>query len=65
MRNGADIIGAIIFGVIALAHLARYLCHFDVTLASYVVPDIVSPIAFVIFGLLSAWLLRRRPPVIL
>jgi len=60
MRNGADIIGAIIFAFIALAHLARYLCHFDVTLANFLVPDWVSPVAFVLFGLLSAWILRRR-----
>lgn len=64
MRNGADIIGAIIFAFVALAHLARFLCHFDVTLANYVVPDFVSPIAFVAFGLLAAWILRRRVIVV-
>lgn len=60
MRNGADIIGAIIFAFIALVHLARYLCPFDVTLAHFLVPEWVSPVAFVLFGLLSAWLLRQR-----
>lgn len=60
MRNGADIIGALIFAFIALAHLARYLCHFDVTIGQFIVPEWVSPAAFVVFGLLSAWLLRRR-----
>lgn len=60
MRNGADFIGALIFAFIALVHLARFLCHFDVTIANLVVPEWVSPTAFVVFGLLSAWLLRRR-----
>lgn len=60
MRNGADIIGAIIFALVALVHLARYLCHFDVTVSTYIMPDWVSPVSFVLFGLLSAWLLRRR-----
>jgi hypothetical protein len=60
MRNGADVIGAIIFALMAIIHLARFLCHFDVTLANYVVPDWVSPVSFVFFGLLAAWLLRPR-----
>lgn len=60
MRNGADIISAIIFAVVALAHLARYLCHFDVVIGHYIVPFWVSPAVFVVLGLLSAWLLRRR-----
>lgn len=60
MRNGADIIGALIFIFMALAHLARFLCHFDVILAGLVVPIWISPVGFVAFGLLSAWLLRRR-----
>lgn len=60
MRNSAEIIGAIVFGFMALVQLARYLCHFDVTLGNFVVPDWVSPVAFICFGLLSAWLLRRK-----
>lgn len=60
MRNAADYIAALIFALIALIHLARYLCHFDVTISQFIVPEWVSPVAFVAFGLLSAWLLRKR-----
>lgn len=61
MRNGATVIGAFVFALIALVHLARYLCPFDVTIAHFLVPEWVSPVVFVVLGLLSAWMLRSRP----
>jgi len=60
MRSRADIIAGILFGVIAIIHLARLLCPFDVVIANYHVPMWVSIIGFLVPGLLSAWLFRSR-----
>ncbi len=60
MRSGADIIAGLIFGLVALIHLARILCPFDVIVQDTHVPDWASAVGFVVAGLLSAWLFRPK-----
>lgn len=58
MENKASRIGGAIFAAVAVLHLLRIVCPFEVVIAGYHVPEIVSPIAFFFLGLLAAWLLR-------
>lgn len=58
MKGSAEFIAGIFFGLMALIHLARLLCPFDVVIGSYHVALWVSPIIFMGAGLLSAWLFR-------
>ena len=60
MRNEAIDIAAIIFGLMALLHLGRIFCPFPVQIGTLQVPDWVSYVAFVLFGLLSAYLFKSR-----
>ena len=52
-------IAAIIFGLIALAHLYRLFTHFQVVAGSHTIPEWVSIVAIVITGALS-WGLYRE-----
>lgn len=60
MRGLADIIGGIIFGIVAIIHLARLVCPFDLIVADYYVPIWINAVGYVVAGLLSAWLLRPK-----
>lgn len=60
MKGPAEIIAGILFGVIALLHLSRLLCPFDVVIGSYHIALWASAIFFVLAGVLSAWLFRSR-----
>lgn len=60
MTNLAPFLAGIFFGVFALLHLGRLLCPFDVTIAGQQIPFWISGLVFVLAGLMSAWLFRRR-----
>lgn len=53
-------LAAIIFGVMALIHLGRIFCPFEVQIGTFTVPHWGSYIGFIIFGLLSAYLFKAR-----
>ena len=52
-------IAAIIFGIMALAHLYRLYSHFQVTVGSHTIPMWCSYVAIVVAGLLSWGLFRE------
>ena len=64
MGNKAIYLAGIIFGLMALWHLARIFCPFNVTIGSYSIPYWFSYVGFILFGLLSVYLFRARhiPP---
>jgi hypothetical protein len=53
------LIAAIIFGIMALAHLYRLVTHFQIVLGSHPIPEWVSIIATLITGLLAVMLYRE------
>lgn len=58
MKNSAVLIAAVIFGILALVHLSRMFCPFDVTIGSFAVPVWFSCIFFIIGGMMSGYLFR-------
>lgn len=60
MGNGAIYLGGIIFAAMALLHLARIFCPFDVIIAGISIPHEFSYFGFVILGLISIALFRAR-----
>jgi hypothetical protein len=60
MGNGAIYISALIFIFMALLHLARTLCHFPVIIGTVSIPYMASYAGFILFALLSGYLLRAR-----
>jgi hypothetical protein len=54
----ANIIAGVFFALMALIHLARSMCPFDVTVDGFHFPYLASQAVFVVSGLLSAWLFR-------
>jgi hypothetical protein len=58
--NGAIYLAGIIFGLIALLHLARVFCPFQIIVGSFNVPDWFSYFGFIIFGFISVYLFRSR-----
>jgi hypothetical protein len=60
MTNYAPIIAGLLFGIMALLHLGRLLCDFEVDIAGQSIPFWASGVFFVCGGLLSAWLFRAQ-----
>ncbi len=60
MGNGAIYLAGLLFAIMALVHLARLFCPFDVTIGTVAIPDWASYIGFIVFGLLSIFLFRAR-----
>ena len=60
MGNGAIYTAGVIFGMMALLHLARIFCPIYVQLGSFIIPQFFSYIGFILFGLLSIFLFRQR-----
>jgi protein-S-isoprenylcysteine O-methyltransferase Ste14 len=58
--NGAIYLAGIIFGLMALLHLARIFCPFQVQIGDFIVPLWASYAGFIIFGLISVFLFRAR-----
>jgi hypothetical protein len=52
-------IGAVVFGIVAIAHLLRVIFHLPVIIGGYSVPMWMSVIAFLISGLLAVMLFRE------
>jgi hypothetical protein len=46
---------ALIFLVVALAHLSRLTSGWDIVVADWVVPQWVSVVGLIVTGLMSAW----------
>lgn len=63
MGNGAISLAGTLFSVMALLHLARLFCPFQVMIGSFSVPLWWSYFGFVIFGMLSFFLFRNRHPL--
>ena len=53
------LIAAIIFGIMALAHLYRLVTHFQIVLGSHPIPEWISIIAMLVTGLLAVMLYRE------
>ena len=60
MGNGAIYIAALIFAFMAIVHLGRIFCPFEVQIGSFSLPDWMSYFGFPLFGLLSAYLFKER-----
>ena len=60
MGNGAITLSALIFAIMALVHLGRIFCPFEVQIGSFVAPEWFSYLGFIVFGLLSAYLFKAR-----
>lgn len=52
------IVGGIVFLLVALVHLARIVCGFEVALNGKIIPLWVNGVGFVIAGGLSFWMLK-------
>lgn len=60
MGNGAIYLAGTLFGVIALIHLGRIFCPFEVVVGGIAIPYEMSYIVFIFCGLLSIALFRAR-----
>lgn len=60
MSNQPIYLSGLIFALLALIHLGRVLCPFQITIGSYIVPESASYAGFVVFGMLSMFLFRSR-----
>jgi hypothetical protein len=60
MGNGAIYLAVIIFAFMALIHLARILCPFEVMIGGVALPHELSYLGFIIFGLIAIALFRAR-----
>jgi hypothetical protein len=59
-NNKALDFAGILFGFVALIHLARFYFPFTVIIGSFAVPHWISPLSFILFGLLSGWMFRAK-----
>lgn len=60
MGNGAIYTAALLFAFMAIVHLGRIFCPFEVYIGSFEVPEWFSYVGFLAFGLLSAYLFKER-----
>lgn len=60
MGNGAIYLAGLIFALMALMHLARVFCPFQVMIGTFEIPHWFSYFGFILFGLLSVYLFRSR-----
>lgn len=60
MGNSAIYIAALLFAFMAIVHLGRIFCPFEVQIGSFNVPEWASYVGFLVFGLLSAYLFKER-----
>lgn len=60
MGNGAICLAGLLFGVMALIHLGRIFCPFDVVIGGISIPHEFSYVLFIFCGLLSIALFRAR-----
>ena len=60
MGKGALTLGGLIFAIIALTHLGRIFCPFEVVIAGTVVPEWASYVGFIFFGMLSLYIFQAR-----
>ncbi len=60
MKKPAALVSAILFWLIALGQLLRFLLQVRVTAGSHDVPLWPSGVAFIVLGALGIWLWRER-----
>jgi len=60
MKKPASPVAAILFWLIALAQLLRFLLRVRVTAGSHDLPLWLSAVAFVVLGAVGVWLWRER-----
>ncbi len=60
MGNGAIYLSGTIFAIMALIHLARIFCPFEIIIAGVSIPHEFSYLGFIVPGLLSIALFRAR-----
>lgn len=58
MKRAALYVAGTMFGLVALAHLARLLYHFPIIINAIPVPDNASWIGLVVAAVLSFWMFR-------
>jgi len=58
-RRPFTLVAAVIFAIMALAHIYRLITHFQIILGSHTIPEWVSIVALVVTGGLS-WMLYRE-----
>jgi hypothetical protein len=56
MKKTPLIVAGIIFGLVALVHLARLYYHFPIIVGEWPVPEKANIIGFIVAGLLSIWM---------
>lgn len=60
MGKTAVTLAGIFFAFIALVHLGRIFCPFEINIGGFMVPDWASYVGFIIAGLLSVYLFQAR-----
>ena len=60
MNKCAITLAGLFFAIVALVHLGRIFCPFEVNIGGFVVPEWASYVVFVISGLLSVYLFQAR-----
>lgn len=60
MRKPASLIGSIVFGIVALAHLVRLFLHIPIVIGTFEAPGWVSVPVILAAGALSLGLWRER-----
>lgn len=56
MKKAALIVAGVVFGLVALAHLARLLYHFPIIINAIPIPDNANWVGLIVAGLLSYWM---------
>lgn len=59
MGKGAVLVAALFFAFMAIVHLGRIFCPFHVQIGSLVIPDWISYVAFIFFGILTSFLFKE------
>jgi len=60
MKRPASLVAGILFLLMALAQLCRFILGIEVVAAGVVIPVWPSAVAAVVLALLSCWLLKER-----
>lgn len=60
MGKCAITLAALFFGLVALIHLGRIFCPFEIAIGGFKVPEWASYVGFVVAGLFSVYLFQAR-----
>ena len=60
MAKNALQVAGVVFGLVALLHLSRFLLHFDLMIGMTLVPVWVNGVGFVVASLLAFWMFKAN-----